>query len=318
VTGANGFVGANLCNHLTRYGYDVKCLVRKGSDLSLIEHHSKIQFCDYNNLLQLEQILSQFHVVIHLAAMTKAKQFDTLYDANVRLTENIVNIVNKSPECIQLIFISSQAAVGPSKGKIGKKENDSPAPISWYGTSKALAEEKIKKCTKEWTMIRPSSVYGEGDKDFLHYFKMIKYRIAPIPGIETKYLSFIYVKDLIAMIEKSILNRNVYGKVLHASDGVVYTIEGFINVLASVMEKKCIKFNISNKMLSYNASVLDYLFQSSSKPLVFNKQKALELSQESWIIDSSSTFDILGMNISSNMKNNLYNTYQWYLQKKWI
>jgi uncharacterized protein YbjT (DUF2867 family) len=36
VTGANGFIGSNLCGHLIQHGYTVVGLVRRASDRSFI------------------------------------------------------------------------------------------------------------------------------------------------------------------------------------------------------------------------------------------------------------------------------------------
>jgi len=318
VTGANGFIGANLCNYLKSGGYDVHCLVRKGSDLRLLNRDQEIIRCDYTNKEQLEQVLSKFDIVIHCAALTKAKTFEEFYQTNVKLTEDVVNICAVSENKPQLVFLSSQAAAGPSKGTSPKKEDGKEYPLSWYGITKLLAERRVKSYPNNWTIIRPSSVYGEGDKDFLSYFKMVKFHLSPIPGMNTKYISLIYVFDLIKIIEKCLSNPKADKQVFHAADDAVYTVEDFLTALCDVMGKKCINFRVSDKILCSVASSLDYVFHYSKKPMMLNKEKALELSQESWLLDSKKTTETLETQLIPDLHGNLKKTYKWYREKRYL
>ena len=320
VTGANGFVGANLCNYLYEKGYDFSCMVRNNADISLIRKDiiDKIVYCDYTNHFQVASIVSEYHTIIHLAALTKAKYFDDFYDVNVKLTESIVQIMDETKHCKHLIYISSQAALGPSLGKTKLKERYIGKPISWYGISKNLAEQKVRASKKKWTIIRPASVYGEGDKDFLTYFKMINKHISPIPGSNTKYISLVYVQDLVKLIEKCIYNINVRNRVFHAADDNIYTIEEFIYSLTQVMDKKCVAFRVPDKAIIKVATFLDYLNENKKKQPLLNKQKAREITQESWLIECYQTMKTLGFEITSSLEENLKNTYLWYKEHKYI
>ena len=320
VTGANGFVGANLCNYLYDKGYDFSCMVRNNADVSLIRKEilDKIVYCDYTNHFQIASIVSEHHTIIHLAALTKAKYFDDFYDVNVKLTESIVQIMENTKQCKHLIYMSSQAALGPSSGSTKLSEIFKGKPISWYGISKNLAEQRVKACKKKWTIIRPASVYGEGDKDFLAYFKMIDNHISPIPGTDVKYINLIYVQDLVKLIEKCIYSVSVRYRVFHAADENIYTIEEFINILSQVMDKKCIIFRIPDKIIMKMATFLDYLNENKKKQPLFNKQKAIEITQESWLLDNMRTMKTLGLEFNSSLYENLKNTYLWYKEHKYL
>jgi len=337
VTGANGFLGANLCNHLKKKGFDISCLVREKANITLLNKNHKIYCCDYNDKASLEKILRNFDVVIHLAALTKAKNFQSFYDVNVALTKDIVNIVNKSNKCKYFIFMSSQAAVGPSKGMCVKVESDIEAPISWYGISKYLAENIVKQCQKKWTIIRPSSIYGEGDKDFLFFFKMINCNIAPITGKFDKYISLIYVGEIVEIIRNILCNYIDYNDeeymnlLVHASDGYSYKIEEFISILSSALKKRCFTFRVSDNSLLKLSNILDFFYNFTDKVSILNSQKAIELTQENWLIDNKKPlyeFHAKGIKqIATNYKskmlnNNLYvnlrKTYLWYQKNGYL
>jgi nucleoside-diphosphate-sugar epimerase len=318
ITGANGFIGANLSNFLFDIGLDVTCIVRKNADLSLLKRQHNIVYIDYTDIAELENVLSDFKVIIHLAALTRANNFDDLYVVNVKLTEQIVRIVNKSDICNQLIFISSQAATGPSQGANPKTETDASRPINWYGETKLLAEDRVHSCTKSWTIIRPCSVYGEGDRDFLSYFQMIRRHISPVPGIQRKYISLIYVQDLVKIIYRCIGNYSVYFQVLHASDGKNYTIREFVSTLKKAMNTKAINIPVPNALLMLSANITEFWKRNPNKIPLWNKQKALELTQDSWLIDSSKTFRLLQMENMTSLYANLLGTYIWYIENRYL
>jgi len=314
VTGANGFIGANLSNYLLSLGYNVTCLLRSHCDTSLLDTRQNIVYIDYNDLHTLEEIVSQHNIIIHLAALTKAKTFDQMYSANVKLTENIVNIVNNSPICKQIIFISSQAATGPSSLTHCKTEDEIEYPVSWYGNCKLLAEIKVKLTHKNWTIIRPCSVYGEGDRDFLVYFQLIKRHIAPLPGVHTKYFSLIYVHDLVKTIVKCIDNQNVFNQLIHISDNHSYTIAKFINTIKGIIGTYSFSIKIPDRLILLTASVCE-IVNLSKKTSVLNKQRAIELTQESWLIDSSKAYRLLNLSPTAPLVENLKKTYLWYTEK---
>jgi len=313
ITGANGFIGANLSNHLLNKGYTITCLVRPDANTSLLHPLNNIIYIDYNDDEILHNIISNHEIIIHLAAKTRDKTFDHMFHTNVTLTEKIINVVNASPICKQVIFLSSQAASGPSESNHKKNEEEMEYPVNWYGNSKLLAEIKVKACSKHWTILRPCSVFGDGDKDFLVYFKMIRRHISPIPGINTKYISLIYIQDLVNVIERCIDNPAVYNQLMNVSDNNSYTFVDVINTLKKVIGTYSLFIKIPNKLIYFIASIFDFL-NFKDKALIFNKQKAIELSQESWLVDSSKAFHLLNLQPFQSLQENLKKTYTWYLE----
>jgi nucleoside-diphosphate-sugar epimerase len=312
ITGANGFVGANLFNFLTENGLNVYGLVRNGAEISLVKSNKNLIYIDFDELEELENTLKNFDIIIHCAAKTKGKTFDEFYEANVLLTQRIVSIINKSKKCKQLLFISSQAATGPSNIKALKSETDKEFPVSNYGISKLLAEQKVKFCKKKWTIIRPCSVYGEGDKDFLVYFKLINKHIALTPGNRTKFISLIYIKDLIHAIEKCINNNEVHKKTLHLADCNIYTMNEFALLVSAVMDKQCFNLSVPDMLVSFTASVMELIYSNTTETPLLNKQKALEIAQDSWLLGSCETMRLLKIKQSTDIYQNLMNTYKWY------
>jgi nucleoside-diphosphate-sugar epimerase len=203
ITGANGFVGSNLTRYLMNAGHEVTALVRKTAGVKLLPIKSRIVEVDYCDTESIKAAIANQDIVIHTAALTRATSWQQMKECNLGITEHIIEAVNASDSIKQLIFLSSQAAAGMGDRHKPKTEEDLPKPITWYGKSKLLAEEAIKnRLLKEYTIIRPVSVYGPGDKDFLQTFKMMKNHISVSLGIKDKYISLIYIDELILFISK--------------------------------------------------------------------------------------------------------------------
>ena len=99
ITGANGFVGKNLQQHLSeRPDVQIKCFTRDHSAADLLS------------------LLADADIVFHLAGMVYigSKKLDILYDVNVNGTKNIINACFNS-SVKKLIYVSSVHAFSEPK-----------------------------------------------------------------------------------------------------------------------------------------------------------------------------------------------------------
>jgi len=134
---------------------------------SLLEKGAKFVNEDILDYQKLQKSCIEFDLIIHLAA--KSDVADSIFhpkitnEVNVRGTENIMKccIENK----IKKIIFASSAAVYMDY-KLPVKENVKTNPLSPYGKSKLVAEQKIKKFSKEFDIhavsLRMFNVYGKG------------------------------------------------------------------------------------------------------------------------------------------------------------
>lgn len=319
ISGANGFMGSRLCSLLSQQNYSVTALVRQTADCGILSKNINIIEIDYSDTLALENVISQTEVFIHCAGQTKSKSFDDICKTNVDLTQRIITICNRLNNLSQFILISSQAAGGPGEGNLSVKESDVPKPISWYGKSKLLAEKVLQRqCSIPWTIIRPSSVYGPGDKDFLFYFQFIEKHMAVHPGLSDKYISLIFIDDLIKIIESSILNEKAYLQIINASDGKTYTIKNFIDNLSLAMEKMVFPITVPDSLISFSGVLAEMFGRLQKKLPVLNRQKASELKNKNWLLNNEKACSLLNFKPERNLLDNLSITYKWYKKNKWI
>jgi nucleoside-diphosphate-sugar epimerase len=319
VTGANGFVGTNLVQALLAKGYEVSCLVRKTSNRQSIKDlpvkFSYGECCDIDSL---RNSCVYHDYLFHLAAKVKAKSRKEYFQVNLEGTKNVLEIANEL-KVKKFVFLSSQAAAGPSDSKRPKVENEKENPISYYGKSKLAAEKHIIQNAKvPWTIIRPASLFGPWDRDFLIYFKLAKRHIAPLAGFGEKYISLLYVKDLADLIIKAAESKLSDSQVFFASDGMIYKWQDFIDTLADVMQKKVITVKLpmvcAYTLAGFNE--LTKIFRKSQSTI--NWQKVKEMREPYWLCSSQKAMDILGFSPGYPLRQALQLTYQWYIDNKWL
>jgi nucleoside-diphosphate-sugar epimerase len=324
ITGSNGFVGSALANNLLannfKENYEVTCLVRHGSNVNLLPENIEIKYIDYNNIEAIMELLRGQDILIHTAALTRAKNWYQFRQINIDLTEKLLKIFNKTPSLKQFVFISSQAAAGPAPDKnTPRLESDECYPVTMYGKSKLLAENLIKeKAEKPWTIIRPVSVFGPGDKDFLQYFKLIKKHLAMFIGFRRKYYNFIFVDDLVEMISKTVNNKKAYNETFFTGGTDVLSIQQFIHNIESVMNIRALHLHIPQFLLYPIAVVSEMFALFSHRPPIVNREKIKEFKEDYWLVSNEKTKKILYFETSGNMLDNLKITYQWYKDIGWI
>ncbi|MCF7919212.1 MAG: NAD(P)-dependent oxidoreductase [Candidatus Cloacimonetes bacterium] len=313
ITGANGFIGSRLSSFLLSQGYDVRCLVRKNSDLSLLAKDLETVFVDYNDSESLQTALKDSEIVIHLAALTRAKTWEEFRKINIDLVETLVNIVNVSSSIEQFIFMSSQAAAGPAASALPKREDEECNPVTMYGNSKLEAEELIQdQCLKAWTILRPVSVFGPGEKDLLEYYKIVNKGIAPLIGMRHKYISLIYVDDLCRLTSLAVGNEAAYNEIFFAAGSENISMAGFAYLISQALNKVVTKIRIFVPVLWLAAVILELFGWSSKRPPVLNREKLREMSQRYWLASNHKAEEILGFTQEATLVKQMQTTINWY------
>lgn len=319
ITGANGFVGSNLTKYLMKMGYEVTALVRKTANVSLLPVKAKVVEIDYSSTESIQSSLADQEIVIHCAALTRSVSWEEMHEINVSLTEKVVEVVNESESVRQLIFLSSQAAAGMGEPNKPKTEEDPPQPLTWYGKSKLMAEEIIlSKAQKDWTVVRPVSVYGPGDKDFLQTFKLMKNHLSVALGIRDKYISLIYIDELCLFISKCIDNSAAFQQVFFTSDGQTYTHKMFADAMQNAVHTFSLHVAVPDALMFYVAALGELRNKIRPRSSVVNLQKFKELQGRFWTVSIDKAKQLLDFNPKPNLTHYLHTTWLWYKEQGWL
>ena len=322
VTGGTGFIGSHLTEALIRKGVQVRCLLRKTSDWKWLKG-LPIEFVpgDCKDKTSLEKAVRGVDWVFHLAGVTKAIKEETYFEVNGLGTENLIHAcLENNPGLQKFIYISSQAAAGPSRNECNKKELDSCEPVSFYGRSKRVGEEWVLTHAHELPVLilRPSAVYGPREKDIFAFFKCLSRRIKPCPIGPGQHLSLCYVQDIVQGILLSVETQTKSGEIFFLSDGNDYRMEEIGDIVAQAMGITAFRIRVPKRMLLGIASFSEYLSKFFRRPSLLNKDKAEEMIQKNWVCDITKAKTLLGFEPRVPLSEGAKLTFEWYKKEKWL
>lgn len=182
IAGASGFVGAHLVDALLNSGYKLRCLSRsKKSEDFFRGKGIEVVPGDITMPETLEGALDGIELVIHLIGIIEERKSYTFHDVHVYGTRNLV-IEAKKAEVKHIFY---QSALGADINSWSK-----------YLSTKAEAEEIIKKSKIPFTVFRPSLIIGPWD-GFTKKLKEIARLspVIPIPGDGKAKFQPLYIKD---------------------------------------------------------------------------------------------------------------------------
>lgn len=316
VTGANGFVGSNLANYLLQQGHTVTALIRPNADTTLLNPDIRIAAVDYCSAADLALAISDVEILVHNAGKTRTRTFDDMVQANVVLTRKLLSAVNCSQHLQQFVYISSQAASRPSHNGEEITEEDSSAPVTWYGKSKLLAERVIKaECQSAWTIVRPVPIYGEGDKDFLELFKLLHRGLNFRIGSQDKAMNLIHIGQLCEFIELSLLKQKAFRQVFFVSDGARYTQAQFTALVSRLLNRQGMQVSLPIPLAKLIFAGGELFSRISQRSTLVNAQKMKEILAESWLCNIQKSRDLLNWEPQANLEAKLRSTLDWYRQK---
>ncbi|WP_114792034.1 SDR family oxidoreductase [Niabella yanshanensis] len=223
VTGANGFVGSYIVAQLLADGHEVFASSRTG-DLSSFNTNKNYRFIqvDFSDPFSLHDAFEfvQPDIVVHSGAMSRPddceiKQSDA-FDTNVFGTVQL--LLNAEAYKSFFIFLSTDFIFDGEKGMY--KEEDKPAPVSYYGKTKMDAEEAVMEYRHGWAIVRTSFVYGKPLYGRGNFITMIADKIRtkqPFNVVNDQLRTPTYVSDLANGIAAIVKQRtggvfNIAGK----------------------------------------------------------------------------------------------------------
>jgi len=175
VTGASGFIGANLVHELNARGHEVKALLRPGSDLRGLRgaEFERVEG-DLSDGAKLKAAMRGCDWCFHVAASYHLwlRDYRPMYAANVEGTRNIIEAA-AAAGCLRIVHTSTVGCIGlpvPADGRI--TPSDEATPVSeaqmqnHYKRSKWQGEQVATRMAREGLpviIVNPSAPIGPRD-----------------------------------------------------------------------------------------------------------------------------------------------------------
>ena len=331
ITGASGFIGYHLVNCLIKRGDEIRCLVRKSSNIGLISVLPiEIVYGDVSDADSLEKAVDKVDCVYHLAGLTKEIKPGQFRAVNTEGTKNLVETCLKRSEPPKIIHVSSLAAAGPGSKESPKKETDAPHPVSLYGLSKFEAEKHLIAVSDKipCTIVRPPFVFGEGDRASLDLFKLVyKTHTHLIPGWINRMFSFVHASDL----SNFMIKVEEYGETLDPDS------ETSGNGIYFISCGEDVKFSVFGKMIGKSLGIEPTIVLPCPPLMVlvagitcelskrltgisgaFDWNKAKESIRGPWICSAEKGRNQLNFKPEKSLQERLNQTAHWYRENSWI
>lgn len=320
VTGATGFVGQNLVQRLRRDGHQVRCLVRSHASRPEGASTHLVDYDDPRSLRDCEA-LDGADVVFHLAAATKGVRSRDFVAANVVPARHLLGALVARRLTPRFLFVSSQAAAGPAVALTRPvTETDEPRPVEAYGQSKLEAERVVRSFGDRvpYTIVRPSSVFGPWDRDFLTLFRFARHGAILYPGVATHWLSLVNVHDAVEAILAA-------GSAPHAA-GQTYFIAGETPVrwrdlgeeIARVVGRPVTHLNVPRPVVQAGAIAGELWARIGARVSLANRAKAALSRHPYWVCAASRARAELGFSERRSLPDALRDTYLWYRDHGWL
>lgn len=246
VLGGSGFIGQHLVYQLDAAGYRVKVPTRRrdyARHLFLLPNVQVVE-CDIMNDKALREVLKGCDVVINLVGILHQSRRATFEQIHGDLPRRVASLC-KELGISRLIQMSALHA--------------SSAAPSMYLRSKAIGEAAIKSSSLDWTIFRPSVVFGEGD-NFLNLFaKLVK--LSPIIPVAVPDARFqpIWVEDLTRAITASIDNPQTVHQCYEFCGPTVYTMKALVTLTAKAVGVSSRIVGLNNRLSYLQAWIMERL-----------------------------------------------------------
>lgn len=208
VTGFKGQLGYDVIRDLT--GRGIEC---KGVD---------IDDFDITNDEQTESYIKEYNptIVVHCSAFTAVdlaeKESEKCYKVNVDGPENIAKACKKINAAM---FYISTDYVYPGTGECFYEVGDKTGPLSAYGRTKLMGEQKVQENLEKYFIVRISWAFGINGNNFIKTMLRLGETHDEITVVNDQVGSPTYTKDLAVLIGDMLLTEK-YGIYQATNEGI--------------------------------------------------------------------------------------------------
>jgi NADH dehydrogenase len=185
VTGASGFVGTQVCRELVRRGWKVRALVRRPTAAAqrLAGVHAELVAGDVRDAEVLRRAVRDAAAVIHLAAIAIERPGQSYESVNTDATVALLEAAHGAG-VERFVYMSQNGA-------------SSASPYRFL-RSKGVAEDRVRESALQWTVVRPSVIFGPEDEFVNVLARMVRLSpiIFPLPGGGTARFQPVAVGDV--------------------------------------------------------------------------------------------------------------------------
>jgi uncharacterized protein YbjT (DUF2867 family) len=257
ITGGTGYIGRQVIRDFAAAGYLIKALVRPGSEINLpSECRSSISLIsgDIRKSETLRGSMDGCDAVIHLPGLIREfpQRGITFRGVQYEGSKNIIDEACRSG-VIRFLLMSANGV-------------RAEATTEYYRT-KWMAEEYLRQSGLEWTIFRPSVVFGNEDEGYQNFvtvlidqLRMLPF-IVPIPGNGQFMFQPVSVRNISEGFIKSLERRISVGRNYEVGGIERFSFEEILGLVADNLHIRKIRIHQPIPLLRFMARMLGrYVF----------------------------------------------------------
>jgi len=279
VTGGTGFVGREVVRQLQGVGHKVNCLVRDPERARRLLP-AAVELCpgDLTEPSSLSAGLKECQAVIHLVGIIVEKGRSTFERIHVQGTEDLLKTVTEAG-IRRFIHMSA----------LGSRPNTP----SRYHQTKYRAEQAVTQSGLDWTIFRPSAIFGPGDLFINLLARIIQSApIVPVIGRGESRIQPISVRNVASCFALAIGNPLSHRKIYELGGPRRLTYNQIYKIIARVLDKKKASVHIPVPLVKPGALISEWLLPN---PPITREQ--LIMIQEDSVCDPSEAVHDFGLEL---------------------
>lgn len=324
VTGATGFTGSLLARKLATSGLNVTAIARPSSNINQFKDLNINWFRgDVFDPRTVENAAKGADYIFHLATAYRqpGSSGDYLEKVHVTSTKLLAEEALKNKSFKRFIHISTVGVHGHIDQTEPADETYRLKPGDSYQATKAEAEKWIREFSAQnglsLTVIRPTGIFGPGDKRLFKLFKMASKHFFPLLGHGNCYYHLIHVDDLTNAIIKSASSPQAKGEIFICGNNDPIKLEEIGRIVAGELGRK---INVI-RLPVWPFYICAVLCEALCKPLGINPpifRRRVAFFTKDRLFDTGKMRTVLGYEPKYSNREGLIQTTRWYIDQGWL
>ena len=271
VTGATGFVGQEIVRRLCEAGYSMRFLAHSpGGNIArefVSRYGAEAKHGNVLDVSSLDDALGGTDAVIHLVGIISEIGENTFENVHTRGTQNVLAAAQRAG-VRRFVHMSA----------LGTR----PDAVSRYHKSKWAAEEAVRNGGVDYTIFRPSLIYGRKDHFVNLFAKIIRWSlVVPVMGRSDAKFQPVPVEAVAASFVKSLSEEKAIGKTFDLCGVETLTMPSLIDQILEVMRRRRLKLRVPAAVAKGQAALLEFVFpRLLRKAAPLNRDQLIMLNED--------------------------------------
>jgi len=251
VTGATGFVGREVVRQLHKTGHSIRILARSRNASRVEEAVScwgaEVHPGDVLDAASLDGAVNGTEAIIHLVGIIAEVGESTFENVHTRGTGNLVTAAQQA-KVRRFVHMSA----------LGTRPN----AASRYHQTKWAAEELARHSGLDFTVFRPSLIYGPEDQ-FINLFARVigLSPVVPLMGSPRAQFQPVSVETVAAAFAKSLGEPQSIGQTYDLCGPEALTLSEIVDRILAVLHRRRLKLRVPPGLARFQAVLLELVFR---------------------------------------------------------